>query len=209
MLLKGLAWGSPREGHPEGSVGRHVADLLRTIDEWGETGDTARGPALPRPGARLAEVGGRHWRRRVGENHHAMRARRFAEGYTDDERLLAAIELHDRPYQIWKRLQRTGKPAGRRSREMLERIPDQDLFLRFVELDGSTEGKNPEPLDGYGSWSDLAVVAVRWAPAASAAIGRPSSASPYSPRVETSTTRSSRSSTALEIRCDRRGNMCS
>ena len=30
---------------------------------------------------------------------------------------------------------------------MLERIPDRDLFLRFVELDGSTEGKNPEPIE--------------------------------------------------------------
>ncbi len=31
--------------------------------------------------------------------------------------------------------------------EMLERIPDRDLFLRFVELDASTEGKNPAPLE--------------------------------------------------------------
>jgi hypothetical protein len=30
--------------------------------------------------------------------------------------------------------------------EMLDRIPDLDLFLRFVELDGSTEGKNHEPI---------------------------------------------------------------
>jgi hypothetical protein len=30
---------------------------------------------------------------------------------------------------------------------MLERIPDLDLFVRFVELDGSTEGKRPEPLE--------------------------------------------------------------
>ncbi len=51
-----------------------------------------------------------NWRRRVGENHHAMRARRFAERYTTDERLLAAIELHDRPYHVWKRVQRTGNP---------------------------------------------------------------------------------------------------
>ena len=29
---------------------------------------------------------------------------------------------------------------------MLDRIPDLDLFLRFVELDGSTEGKNHEPI---------------------------------------------------------------
>ncbi len=29
---------------------------------------------------------------------------------------------------------------------MLDRIPDLDLFLRFVELDGSSEGKNHEPI---------------------------------------------------------------
>ena len=29
---------------------------------------------------------------------------------------------------------------------MLERVKDPGLFLRFVELDGSTEGKNPEPV---------------------------------------------------------------
>jgi hypothetical protein len=29
---------------------------------------------------------------------------------------------------------------------MLERVPDYDLFARFVELDGSTEGKQPEPI---------------------------------------------------------------
>jgi hypothetical protein len=30
---------------------------------------------------------------------------------------------------------------------MLGRIPDVDLFVRFVELDGSTEGKRPEPVE--------------------------------------------------------------
>jgi len=28
----------------------------------------------------------------------------------------------------------------------VERIADPELFLRFVELDGSTEGKDPEPV---------------------------------------------------------------
>jgi len=147
VLLEGLAWGRPREGHPEGSVGRHVADLLRTIDEWGETGarrSDLRFLSLVHDSLK-SEV--HHWRRRVGENHHAMRARRFGEGYTSDERLLAAIELHDRPYNVWKRLRRTGNPQNEAIAEMLERIPDKDLFRRFVELDASTEGKNPEPVD--------------------------------------------------------------
>jgi hypothetical protein len=29
---------------------------------------------------------------------------------------------------------------------MIRRIGDPELFLRFIELDGSTEGKNPEPV---------------------------------------------------------------
>jgi hypothetical protein len=43
-------------------------------------------------------------------------------------------------------MRRNGRDQTRRLEEMLERIPDAGLFLRFVELDGSTEGKNPEPI---------------------------------------------------------------
>ena len=86
-------------------------------------------------------------RPKAGENHHAMRARRFAEEYTDDERLLATIELHDRPYALWRRRRRTAGVPDHKVDAMLARIPDLGLFLRFVELDGSTEGKTPEPIE--------------------------------------------------------------
>jgi hypothetical protein len=43
-------------------------------------------------------------------------------------------------------LNRTGKSQEGRLDEMLARVPDARLFLRFVELDGSTEGKTPEPI---------------------------------------------------------------
>jgi hypothetical protein len=147
VISQGLAWGEPRSGHPEGDVGAHVRQLLETIDEWGE--------AEPRQGELrfMAIVHDalkyrvRGWLPKVGENHHAMRARRVAERYTSDERLLAAIELHDRPYAIWRHTQR-GSPRERRAvEELVRRITDIPLFLRFVELDGSTEGKNPEPID--------------------------------------------------------------
>ena len=82
----------------------------------------------------------------MGENHHAMRARRFAEGFIDDERVLATIELHDRPYALWRKMRRKGRLDERRFRRMIDRIPDPELFLRFIELDGSTEGKRPEPM---------------------------------------------------------------
>ena len=76
-----------------------------------------------------------------------MRARRVAQRYTDDERLLATIELHDRPYGLWRKCNRTGRDDDSAFDAMLERIPDIGLFVSFVDLDGSTAGKNPEPLE--------------------------------------------------------------
>ena len=146
-LRAGLAWGRPRRGHPEGSVGAHVADLLATIERWGETGARRAELRILALVHDAMKYRVRDWLPKTGANHHAMRARRFAERYLDDERLLAAIEQHDRPYSLWRKLQRTGRPDKKGFESMLEQVPDLDLFVRFVELDGSTEGKNPEPIE--------------------------------------------------------------
>jgi hypothetical protein len=145
-LIGGLAWGSPRPSHPEGSVGQHVSELLRTLDAWGETGSR-------RADLRFLALIHDSLKRRVdpslpkrGGNHHAMRARHFAERYTDDERLLAVLEMHDRPYALWRRLSRTGRLQEERLEEMIRALPDPGLFMRFVELDGYTTGKWDEPV---------------------------------------------------------------
>jgi hypothetical protein len=83
---------------------------------------------------------------KTGANHHAERARHFAERFTRDERLLATLEHHDRPYALWRKMQRRGHLDEGRFEEMMQSIPDADLFLHFIELDGSTEGKKPEPI---------------------------------------------------------------
>ena len=145
-LQEGLAWGKPRRGHPEGTVAAHVGDLLETIERWGETGrrrQELRFLALVHDSMKNRV---QNWRARTGENHHAARARRFAERYTGDERLLATIEHHDRPYNLWRKMRRRGRPDDHAFDEMLRAIPDLDVFVRFVELDGSTEGKSREPL---------------------------------------------------------------
>jgi hypothetical protein len=145
-LLAGLAWGEPREAHPEGAVGNHVADLLATIERDGETGERReqlRFVALVHDAFKYRV---RNWLPRQGRNHHASRARRFAERYTDDERLLATIELHDRPYHLWKAMKKRGQLDADAFDDMLERIPDHDLFQRFIEVDGASEAKNPEPI---------------------------------------------------------------
>ena len=149
-LLAGLAWGEPREGHPEGSVGAHVRDLLATVDSEDDLSPQERQDlrflALVHDGFKYRV---HEWMPKTGGNHHAMRARRFAERFTTEERLLAAIELHDRPYALWRKMQRRGHLDEKGFEEMMERVPDPELFLRFIQLDGSTEGKNPEPIDWF------------------------------------------------------------
>ena len=147
-LLAGLAWGKPRKAHPEGAVGAHVADLLAILDREYAAGDEQR--------AQLRLITLIHdsfkyrvqnWRPKTGSNHHAGRARRFAERFTHDEGILATIELHDRPYSLWRKMRRRGKLDESAFEDMLRRIPDRELFLRFIELDGSSEGKRPEPIE--------------------------------------------------------------
>lgn len=141
-LLSGLAWGRPRPGHPEGRVGAHVGDILAAITEpAGRRRDELRFLALVhdalkhrvRPDAAYS----------LDNDQHGVLARRFAERYTADPRILRTLELHDEPYRIW----RTHPHDGRRTLQaLLTRIPDLALFLRFVELDGSTKGKDPRSL---------------------------------------------------------------
>jgi hypothetical protein len=145
-LLAGLAWGEPRDAHPEGAVGNHVRDLLETIERDGEGGerrDDLRFIGLVHDAFKYRV---RKWLPREGRNHHATRARRFAERYTDDESLLATIELHDRPYHLWKRMKKRGRLDTGAFEDMLDRIPDHDLFQRFIEVDGASEAKDPEPI---------------------------------------------------------------
>jgi hypothetical protein len=144
-LLEGLAWGQPRAGHPEGAVGTHVGHLLERLDrseENGERRELLRFMAIVHDAFKYQV---RDRLPRVGENHHAMRARRFAERFTEDERLLSAIEFHDRPYSLWRKMKRRGQLDEGGFQRMIKRIHDPELFLRFIELDGSTEGKRPEP----------------------------------------------------------------
>jgi hypothetical protein len=56
------------------------------------------------------------------------------------------IQHHDRPYALWRKMKRKGSLDERGFNKMLDDIPDVDLFVRFVELDGSTEGKTPDPI---------------------------------------------------------------
>ena len=134
-LRAGLDWGTPRFGHPEGRVGDHVAGMVSAIAAGDPLRSDLRLLALVHDSFKAHVRGHEPW---SPDNDHATLARRFAERYTSDERLLTTLELHDEPYWIW----RNADAPEEALQSLLERLPDPELFARFVELDAANEGKD-------------------------------------------------------------------
>jgi hypothetical protein len=134
-LRAGLEWGSPRYGHPEGRVADHVATMLAAISADDPLRRDLRVLALTHDSFKAAVRPGVPW---SPDNDHAMLARRFADSYISDERLLATLALHDEPYWLW----RNHAVPEQGLRDLWKRLPDPDLFARFVELDAANEGKD-------------------------------------------------------------------
>jgi hypothetical protein len=134
-LRAGLEWGAPRPGHPEGRVADHVAAILAAIAPDDPLRDDLRLLAIAHDSFKAEVRPDEPWSH---DNDHATLARRFAERYVADERLLTTLELHDEPYWIW----RHAEAPERALRRLLERLPDTELFARFVELDAANDGKD-------------------------------------------------------------------
>ena len=144
----GVAWGEPRSGHPEGTVIAHVADVLANVERVATGAGRPRAAAAGGDRPRRVQARGRPIAAEDGiENHHAMRARRFAERHLADADLLDVIELHDDAYLAWRHGRRTGDwaEAERRARALLDRLGDRfGLFMRFYRADNETGGKTDE-----------------------------------------------------------------
>jgi hypothetical protein len=141
-LQRGWAWGSPRHGHPEGAVGRHVAAMLTTI-----------APDDPlRADLRLLtllhdtfKVDAREGLPYSPDTDHAVLAKRFAERHGCSNRIADTLALHDAPYWVWHRRGGDLQLLD----QVLSRAPDRELLIRFVQLDAATFGKNPEFLEWF------------------------------------------------------------
>jgi hypothetical protein len=134
-LQRGWAFPVQGAGHPEHLVGAHVAAILRNIDADDELRSPLRFIALVHDSMKWAVSRDRPW---SPDNDHAVLARRVAERHTSDPRLLATIELHDEAYWIF-----TTERGEEALDGLLARLPDLELYVRFVELDATNEGKDP------------------------------------------------------------------
>ncbi len=147
---QGCLYGIPRPGHPEGLVIFHIAEVLSNVNKYssgnmrtdlrliGIVHDTFKGKVdRTRP--------------KVGDNHHAGIARKFAERYIENTGVLEVIETHDEAYQSWQQGAKKGNwnTAEERAKRLIQRINSYlDLYLTFYKCDNRTGDKC---IDSY-SW---------------------------------------------------------
>lgn len=155
---KGLYFGRPRSGHPEGMVLYHVQEVLYNIsliDPFinDETHDKLRFIALIHDNFKY-EALYRTGQTIPPQRHHAYLARQFAARFTDDIQLLNIIEWHDNAYHIWRKSKQSGdwQTAERELHALAEALGEAlQLFYLFFKCDTRTGDKIQQPLQWFES----------------------------------------------------------
>lgn len=148
QYVANLDWGEPRDGHPEGTVRAHIAEIepnleklrpkVNDADYWKlklliHTHDSFKAKA--QMGVPISHP-----------QSHASLARAFLATHCQDSDLLAMVQYHDEPFAIYRQFETKGKYNQERFSAMLTAIRDWNLFLAFNIIDGCTPGKSREPL---------------------------------------------------------------
>jgi hypothetical protein len=149
---RGLFWGVPRYGHPEGEIYKHIKEVLTNID---------RLPVNARDRSRLRIIAFAHdtfkycedkRRPRDWSHHHGRLARHFLADYTGDSVILDIVELHDEAYYAWrtKFLYHLPENGEKRLQKLLDRLKDNlQLYYLFFKCDTLTGDKTPAPLHWF------------------------------------------------------------
>lgn len=148
-----LDWGEAREGHPEGTIRAHIAEIegnldalrsrLSEQDYWklklvvhahdSFKADAKAGVAISHPMS------------------HASLGRKFLAEYCSDSDLLNIVQYHDEPLALYRQFETKGSYNQERFNSLVATIKDWNLFLAFHIIDGCTEGKSREPLRWFFS----------------------------------------------------------
>ncbi len=144
-----LDWGRPRPGHPEGSIRAHIDELERNLGALEVCSESVEFVKLrllihvhdtfkkdAKSGVAIADP-----------RSHASLARAFLADLGGEDDLLAMVWLHDEPYALYRQAHQKGAANPERVQRLLETIQDWELFLKFIVIDGWTDGKSRAPLD--------------------------------------------------------------
>ena len=152
---RGIEWGSPRRGHPEGAVKAHIADVLENVEREATSSDERRRLRLAALVHDAFKFRAPEGSARVGSpGHHGSLAAEFLARFVDDPGLVEVVRWHDEGFAAWMGLRRDRGRAEARARALAERLgADLPLFLRFFRADNATEGKSPASV----AWFERAV----------------------------------------------------
>ncbi|MEM6967504.1 MAG: hypothetical protein AAF573_22260 [Bacteroidota bacterium] len=149
---KGLFWGKPRFGHPEGKIIFHIAEVLKNIDQLDidrSTRQQLRHIAFLHDTFKNQEDQNRP---RDWSKHHSIIAKKFAQNYTDDEVTLSIIEHHDEAFYSWRKqfiFDQKEKGEARMHR-LLHNVNDHlQTYYLFFKCDTRTGDKNQKPLNWF------------------------------------------------------------
>lgn len=151
-IAKGLWWGEPRFGHPEGKVYLHVREIYDNIDQLNVSAEERyflRLIALTHDSFKYCEDKNipRDWLK-----HHGAFARRFMENYIDDRATLDIIELHDEAYYCWRMMHKEQRliAGNQRLETLLEKVGYclQRYYL-FFKCDTRTGDKIQTPVKWF------------------------------------------------------------
>ena len=159
---KGLFWGTPRYGHPEGKIIYHIVEVLENIDKLKinpQTRQQLRLVAIIHDTFKHLEDQNRP---RDWSQHHSAIARRFAENIIEDVAVLNIIEHHDEAFYSWRaQYVFQQKKKGEARMEKLLNNLGQDLqnFYLFFKCDTQTGDKNQKPIKWFEETvSDILIV---------------------------------------------------
>jgi len=151
-FYKGLLWGKPRFGHPEGAVLYHIREVLDNVDKL---------DISPEERTKLRLITFVHDTFKYCEDknsprdwtkHHAVYARHFLAKFYDEAIVLDIVELHDEAYYVWRldQLYNEKEKAQERLDKFLSRISDNiQLYYLFFVCDTRTGDKIQAPLTWF------------------------------------------------------------
>jgi hypothetical protein len=156
-FIEGAAYGKIRKGHPEGQVVYHIREVLDNIDKMHdqEYRENMRLIALIHDTFKYKVD---QTKPKVGMNHHAMIARKFAEKFNLGRDILDIIEWHDEAYNAWQQGGRKGDwyKAEKRASELIKKLENEDrfnLYLEFYYCDNRTGDKEQDNYDWFFEFS--------------------------------------------------------
>ena len=149
---RGLMYGKPRFGHPEGKIVYHIREVLDNVDRLDITPERRRELRIitfVHDTFKHREDKGRP---RDWSRHHSILARNFLQKHTRESRILDVTELHDEAYYAWRAIHLYNRPDLGQERlvRLVHRLDDAlQLFYEFFVCDTRTGDKVQAPVKWF------------------------------------------------------------